>query len=577
MVLVPLAEDRLAVPVGRPLAVGHQLGVEAVRGARHRRAAAAQLGEGRVGRVVVVDGGRQRLGQVGDAGVVGRVVLRRRAVERLLGGVRREVEVDVGLVVADAVRPAVEPGGVEDVPLDGVLRAARGAGVARVRTVVGDQQLVRLGVDADAERVAEAHPVDLRTGLRRARREHVARGDGVGAVRLGVDAQHLAAQVVGVGRGALGVPGGPSGALVDRGVPVGGERVGVVAVGQPQVAGGLVEHHAAAVVAALGPLYGHLQHDLLAGGVERQVRPDGEAREPVHDLGLRRVVQVRPAVRGERRVEGHAEQSALVGGEDVQVARGDDAAVRLDRLHVAEPVDVEDGAISGDVQHHRVGGVVVEGDLLERRVQARRAVGRHHAGGGLQAAQQHLQEVRLCEGLVGVAQRGVPGTTAVVVLAPAVGVVGAHRAAAVAGLVHGGQDVDRATRVGAEVVPLVVAGPAVGKARGGGVRGVLDLDDGLLRRGVLLEVRADQLAVPGPVVLGVGGRVNAGEPAAALDVVLEGGLLGGVQDVARGRQEDHHGVLGEVVLGEGSGVLGGVDGEAVLLAELLDGRDTRGD
>ena len=57
------------------------------------------------------------------------------------------------------------------------------------------------------------------------------------AVGVHLDAQHLAAQVVGVGRAALGVVGGvAAGALVDRRVAVGVERVGVVAGGQVEVA-----------------------------------------------------------------------------------------------------------------------------------------------------------------------------------------------------------------------------------------------------------------------------------------------------------------------------------------------------
>ena len=115
-----------------------------------------------------------------------------------------------------------------------------------------------------------------------------------------------------------------------------------------------------------------------------------------------------------------------------------------------------------------------------------------------------------------------------------------------------------AARVGAEVVPLVGALPARLEARGGGVRGVLDLDGrGRRARRVVGEVGADQLAVPGPVVLGVRGRVDAGEPAAALDVALEGALLGLVEHVTGGGEEDDDLVLGEVRVGEGAGVLGG--------------------
>jgi hypothetical protein len=67
--------------------------------------------------------------------------------------------------------------------------------------------------------------------------------------------------------------------------------------------------------------------------------------------------------------------------------------------------------------------------------------------------------------------------------------------------------------------------------------------------------------------------VHAGEPATALDVVLERRLLGVVEDVTGGGQEDDDLVLRQVGFGERGAVFGGVDGEVVLLAEFLDGRD----
>ncbi len=67
--------------------------------------------------------------------------------------------------------------------------------------------------------------------------------------------------------------------------------------------------------------------------------------------------------------------------------------------------------------------------------------------------------------------------------------------------------------------------------------------------------------------------MDAGVAAAGPDVALEGGLLGGVEDVAGGGEPDHRLVLREVGVGELGGVLGGGDGETVLGAELLDGGD----
>ncbi len=133
------------------------------------------------------------------------------------------------------------------------------------------------------------------------------------------------------------------------------------------------------------------------------------------------------------------------------------------------------------------------------------------------------------------------------------------------------------TRVGAVVVPLVVPVPARRQVRRRLVRVVLDLDGRVLVLRVAVEVRADQLAVPRPVVLGVGRRVDARVPAAVLDVALERGLLVVVEDVAR-RGQPHDGVvLREVLVRERSCVLGRGHLEVVLLAELLDRRDARGD
>src|SRR5690606_34799852 len=86
----------------------------------------------------------------------------------------------------------------------------------------------------------------------------------------------------------------------------------------------------------------------------------------------------------------------------------------------------------------------------------------------------------------------------------------------------------------------------------------------------------DEPAVPLPVVLGVARGVDAGVAATVLDVTLERPLLLGVQDVT-GRREPDDVVVRQVLLGERPGVLGGVDGEVVLLAQLLDRRDPRGD
>src|SRR5688500_6019143 len=70
--------------------------------------------------------------------------------------------------------------------------------LARIGTYVAPVDETGWRVHRDPIWVAVTHRVDLRSGLRRARREEVSLGDGVGTVGLGVDADDLAAQVVGV-------------------------------------------------------------------------------------------------------------------------------------------------------------------------------------------------------------------------------------------------------------------------------------------------------------------------------------------------------------------------------------------
>ena len=73
--------------------------------------------------------------------------------------------------------------------------------------------------------------------------------------------------------------------------------------------------------------------------------------------------------------------------------------------------------------------------------------------------------------------------------------------------------------------------PSAGQPRGRRVARE-HLDRGALNVGMAAEVRAHQLAVPRPVVLRVGGRVDARIPAAAAHVALECALLNVVEHVA---------------------------------------------
>ncbi len=333
-------------------------------------------------------------------------------------------------------------------------------------------------------------------------------------------------------------------------------------------------------MAALAAGHGDLeQHDL--GGQVQAVALDGEARQPVDRLAdVGRVVGVQPAVVGEVRVEGQALQTVLVAAVDVQL-RGDRRGAGAGVVHPdgALAGGGEDPAVGGHGQAHRLAEVAGEQDLVEVLPLRPAAVAAGQARGVPDAPEQVVEEQRLAVGRRGVPAAGVPGAPAVVLVAPRGRVVGAHRpgTGVVAGLVEGREDVDVAPGVGPVVVPLVEALPAGGQVRGRRVGAVADLDRRGLVRGVALEVRADQVAVPGPVVLGVRGGVDAGEPAAVGDEALERGLLAGVQHVAGGGQEHHGLVAVEPRVGEGAGVLGGGDGEPVVLAQLLDGGDARGD
>jgi hypothetical protein len=266
---------------------------------------------------------------------------------------------------------------------------------------------------------------------------------------------------------------------------------------------------------------------------------------------------------------------------------------RLPEHHAPVAFDVEHAPVGGDVELERVLGVVVERDLLEvggaRRGHASRAAaGAGEVGDRPDAAQDVSAELRLGEGRGRVAAARVPRVAAVEVGAPRDRVVvglGAAVQLVVGRLVERGQHVDVVARAvvaprgGAGgrrlvVVPLVRARPAGRESRGGGVRGVLDVDRRGWRAGrVRGEVGPHQVAVPVPGVLRVGRGVDADVAIARPDVALEGVLLQWGQDVAGGGQPDDRVVLREVHVRERGRVLGGVDRESVGGADLLDCRD----
>src|SRR5207245_2223871 len=104
------------------------------------------------------------------------------------------------------------------------------------------------------------------------------------------------------------------------------------------------------------------------------------------------------------------------------------------------------------------------------------------------------------EALGRVTAGGVPGAAAIVKLRPGDGMIKTKRAAAIGGLVQGGQDMDCRSWIAGEVIPFVGPDPTFGQHAGRGIHAVGDFDGGLLDRRVAYKISANQTAIPGPVV-----------------------------------------------------------------------------
>jgi len=157
-------------------------------------------------------------------------------------------------------------------------------------------------------------------------------------------------------------------------------------------------------------------------------------------------------------------------------------------------------------------------------------------------------------------------------MAPGDGVVDALIASFVTGFVQYGQHVDSTARIHPVIVPLVRAQPASGKH---GCRRVHSVDyanfGGLYVR-VTIEVRADQLAVPGPLILGVGRSVNADKPSSALNKALKCGLLVWVEYVSRRVEENDGSVVVQRLVVKYGAVFCRMDREAVGIPQAANGR-----
>src|SRR5262245_34298562 len=114
-----------------------------------------------------------------------------------------------------------------------------------------------------------------------------------------------------------------------------------------------------------------------------------------------------------------------------------------------------------------------------------------------------VEKERLGIALGCVAQPGVPGAPAIVYMIPGDRMAGAHGAARVACLVKRRQNGEARTGGAAEIVPFVGTLPPGRQAPRREMSPVDHVDRRKLDRRVILEGRADQFVIPGPIVLGV--------------------------------------------------------------------------
>ena len=142
----------------------------------------------------------------------------------------------------------------------------------------------------------------------------------------------------------------------------------------------------AAVLALVRPLV----DDLLGGGVELALRGEREAGDALRERRQRgdRVGEVELVALGEVRREREAHEAVLLAGVDVDVAdRRDLLRAGVPDAQVPEALDVEDAAVLGHVELHRVQAVIDERGLdelarrgLGRRGERQRTEQRNHQG-----------------------------------------------------------------------------------------------------------------------------------------------------------------------------------------------------
>ena len=168
---------------------------------------------------------------------------------------------------------------------------------------------------------------------------------------------------------------------------------------------------------------------------------------------------------------------------------------------------------------------------------------------------------------------GVKGFSPVIIMVPRHRVVVAHFAIFVRFFVDFDQDIHRFIKI-LEIVELVFDSPAVGKAehrRMAPIHGKRFARLHIWVAGVRRKLGTGQLSVPGPVIFGIGCRVNTDVPTTRLDISLKINLLRVVQHIAGSAQEDNGTILLQVSFSESGGIFCGVDRKSVLLTEVHQG------
>ena len=512
--------------------------------------------------------------QVPQTGVVRGIVYRRGAVKEIPAAARTKIVVPVRLVVGDAIRPTEMACLAGSVPFVVAPGAARRIVCSGVRPDVAPIEPARFGIDRKTKRIPKAHNIDFRARPVRADRKQIAFGNRIGSVRHGFDPENLATQIVGVGGRFLGVPRQPTGALVDRRKAVRFEWTRIVSGRDKQIAV-RIEGKRARRMATLIPLHGNFEQNPFALRIDL-FAVEREARNVLHRIiSRRRIEQIDPSIGRERRVQRNAGKPILELVKNIQFQRNR-GGLRggIVFLDGSIQLDVKDLATRQDDQFHGIYGAFVQygsfvPDILRSGAIAPLAHGVGNAS--LQVFEKAGFRIRLRR----MSHAGIPRPAAPIIMAPRNGMVGRLGTPGIRTLVKHGEHMHRVAGVVCVVVPFVHAAPTAGKRRRGRVRIVRDKHRGLLYVRVAGEIRANQPAVPRPIVFRVGRRMDADETAAPGNIVFEGGLLRSVQHIAR-RVQENDGVEGrKSLIRKDSRVLGGRYLKVVGLPQLANRLDAR--